>query len=79
MSKDIVAARISHVTEAVYVSDLMVYKRNSFSSLLELFSQQLSFERGANTSDGIHPNDAGFGAHRQQWAAAMLATIYAHQ
>jgi lysophospholipase L1-like esterase len=31
------------------------------------------------SSDGIHPSDAGSGAYRQQWAAAMLAAIYAHQ
>ncbi len=38
------------MTVAVYVGDLIVYKLNSFSSLLELFSQKLRFERGANTS-----------------------------
>lgn len=30
------------------------------------------------SNDAIHPTSVGFGAYRQQWANAMLATVYAH-
>ena len=30
------------------------------------------------SDDDIHPTQMGFGAHRQQWANAMLAEVYAN-
>ena len=28
------------------------------------------------SNDNLHPTDTGFGAYRQQWANAMLTTVY---